>query len=1108
MLLNNPLFDGDKILEELKKLNPKGALGRKSAIKIMQNKIKSIYKIDLNDEYLITQFPRLLYVLRQIFSESETIEIPEELKDWEPSVSFADINHKYGYFDADLSTIFQRLAISCCKMTSLIERQAPDDEMAYKLMALFYDPTLTEEENVNNISQKFDSLITTKQDKKIETPYHDALVTKLHHFPKHETIKNFESWQAFITKGGFKTLRIFSECASSHPAFENTQQGQAFLLKQKYPRAEEDPKLAKICKDMLISNQSFEAGLQEVESGWPKKERDNLPIVDIADDSGKYFWVKLPPQDMRALYLGRVIPGCCQFIDGASRQCVKDGIRLTDNGFYVLLKAKKNKKSARVTDGEINDKDYDIVAQSYAWKSNNGNLCLDSIEWNPKRVTVAIIQHVMAKFSDEVFKQQPQIKHITAGQRGQTPKDMYPPCQIHETIKKGRMYQDAIEQYRIASNVPLNIEAALQERLKRLNNPEFEHAVLYLAPYFDDIQSIPDALISINPNIINELPRFIKRINLPPTLSANDFKKISFDEYQGMVQSEKNRISTVCKIFNSEDNEACMQWLPTIPDDELTYILLTDSVYQVKLKIEILKRLPIENRLAALKEKDGYDRPVLLDAVSNPDSLKRMLNLLPPEQRFLAVKEKSSYRGSVLYNAASNPESLKIILKLLPNDAERLLAVKENSGYDGTLLYNAASDPESLKMIFELLATDAERLAAVKEGSCYGRNILSRVASHPDSLKLILNLLPTDAERLVAVKEKSRHDESVLYNAASNPESLKMILELFPAEERLSALKEKDKTGLSILNHVAANPESLKMTLILIPAEHRLAAVKAKDRNGPSVLNYAAAKHDYLRIILELLPTEQRLLALKEKDRNGVSVLNYAAANPECLKMILELLPAEQILLAGKEKDRNALSILNFAASNPESLEMVLDLYPPEQRLTAVKEGNRYGKLLSRVASKPESLKMILELYPPEERLLALKEGNLYNPILSKIVTNSEFLKIILKLLPEDIASVIQTCKRQGNVIEYAASIEQFKSDMKSLADPDSISKFIRALIQNKGIEEATQSLFTTNRSFSFFSFFSSNNNPDIQKSIDNLHPFWKNRIHPATEESKYPKTK
>ena len=1014
MLLSNPLFDAEKILNEL---------AEKTSLEVLQRKLKVLYFSkpptennaalkELQNDYF-NEFPRLQHVLHDIFSGKPDFKIPDELNDWAPSVSFATINQKYGYFgtnlDNDLSPLFKRLAIACRKMTSLIERQASDDEMAYKLMALFYDSEQNQDKNFEIISQKFDKVIKTKQDTPIKTPYHEAFVTELNHFPQFSDIKNFQSWQKFITQEGFKALRIFSECAQLQDAFKTIQQAKEFLLKKTYPCAEDHPELAKLCKRMLISNEGFEAGLQEIKNGWPKKQTDNLPIVDIADKTGQFFWVKLPPQDMRALYLGNCIPGCCQFINGDSHQCVKDGIYLSDNGFYVLLKAKKSAaNSPRMINGEINDKAYDIVAQSYAWKSTHGNLCLDSLEWDPKRVDISVIRGVMTQFCDQVFTAYPQIKYINVGTGGQTPNNIYPNCDIHETMIQGHMYGDARHQYRIASSISIESQIiALKNRLKPYP-ADFKKIGLYLAPYFNDIQNIPDALIQINPDIVNELPTFIRRIHLPPSLSVNDFKKISFEDYQTMIQSDQNKISTLCKLFNSNNDATLMKWLTTIPNSELIYIALSDSL--TPLTIEVLKKLPTEQRLISINKKDSYGQSALFKAAPNPKSLEIILEIYPPNERLAALKEKNIHGEAALFKAASDPKSLKITLDLLPEN-----------------------------------------------------------------------------QRLEALKEKDRYGDSLLYNVASNHESLKMVLDLYPLNERLEALKEKNSYEMTALFKAASDSKSLQITLDLLPENQRLAALKEKDKYGDSLLYNVTSNHESLKIILSHYPKyDTRLLASKNKDIYGRSVLFQAASNPESLKIILDLYPPNERLEAVKEKDRYGDSLLYNVAANPKSLKIILDLYPPNERLAALKENNS-------LLFNPESLKMILELLPKEQRLEALKERDKYNDsALTNATSNPESLKMILELLPEEVSSTIQTYQMKQDVLEYATSIEQFMNDMKGLATPDSISKFVHALINNQDIEKARQSLFTP---MTFSSFFSSNKNQAIQKSLDTLHPFWQEQI-------------
>ncbi len=1059
MLLNNLLFDADEILQRINQPSTHGI----TALEKTRRQLKAFYfknatdndeiKTALESAYF-DEFPRLKYVLSKLFpsstiapqngppaqsssvitqieplkSQKEMIEtqIPADLYDWQPTLFFTTINEKYAYFNEDLSPLFNKLAVACYKMTRLIENQAYNDEMPYKLMALFYDPQKSPEQNFEIIARKFDKLISTKQDKTIKTPLHDAFVTALNHFPKYADIKNVSSWQSFITQEGFKALSIFSQCAHLQPAFKNMKEAQNFLLKQTYSGAEEHPKLAKLCKSMLISNEGFEAGLKEVSSGWPKKERDNLPIVDIADDSGQYFWVKLPPQDLSAFYLGNFIPGCCQFINGHSSQCVKDGIRLSDNGFYVLLKAKKtNTTSQRMINHEINNKDYTIVAQSYAWISKQGNLCLDSLEWNRSRVTLPVIQDLMSKFTNRVFQVHPEIKYINLGTGGQTPKDIYPKCTIHETMKQGYMYGDAKEQYCIASHIHPKFQKNLQERLQTFAE-NFKNSLLYLAPYFENIETIPDALVSINSKVTDTLASFLERINLPPQLTIEDFRDISFEDYQRMDASEQSKISTACKIFNSPTEEKLIQWLPTIPDEELTFISIINNDYSVELQIEVLRRLPEEIRikkilesdnnhvsiieknlnqpkslkkflelfpsdkcLDILKEEDADELPLLFYSIKNLELLKMILEILSPEQVLFALKEKDKLNWSLLSRASENPQFIRIILEIYSPE-KFLTVVKETE----TLLISALKSPESLKIILDLYPSE-ERLATVKE-----KNILKWLCykENPESLKIILDLYPFE-ERLTAIKETTE-SAILLYNSARNPQSLQMILDLYPHEERLAAVKENNAYGKSVLYNAKFNPESLKIILELYPPEERLTAIKESTASGYSVIYNMTNIPKSLQVIFELLSHEQRLQLITDKDRFGESLLFHAILIPESLKIILGYLTPEQKIEVLNEKNIADLPLLFYASSTPESLKIILELYPPEDRLAAVKEKYAEKPLLSKAIASTEILKVILESLPIDHREQALQEKIYNTPLLFKMISKLKDLKIILEILP------------------------------------------------------------------------------------------------------------
>jgi|GEM_PF-6610505 len=52
--------------------------------------------------------------------------------------------------------------------------------------------------------------------------------------------------------------------------------------------------------------------------------------------------------------------------------------------------------------------------------------------------------------------------------------------------------------------------------------------------------------------------------------------KMSFEEYQQMEAASKAGVSTVCKMFNTANENEFLLWLPTIPNEELRLCRVSD----------------------------------------------------------------------------------------------------------------------------------------------------------------------------------------------------------------------------------------------------------------------------------------------------------------------------------------------------------------------------------------------------------------------------------------------------------------------------------------------------------------------------------------------------
>ena len=375
-----------------------------------------------------------------------------------------------------------------------------------------------------------------------------------------------------------------------------------------------------------------------------------------------------------------------------SCQCVKDGIHLSENGFYVLLKSKKTSCNAvRILENQINHKDYDIVAQSYAWKTNNGNLCLDSIEWNIQRITFPIIQDLMTQFSRQVFHQNPDIKYINVGKSGQTPNDIGKLVKLSETMKQGFQYGDSQEQLQIASRINSKKVMALEKRLSSYSEA-FKNAVLYIAPYFSalEIRGLPQILFEKNPNIENELYPFLQRCHLPSHLCAEDFRRMSFADYQHLNEEDKANVLTVCKILNSSNEEQLENWLPSVPDEELALISLIQYPYSFGFQLKALTRLPVNELLSILYEQDVSQQSILIKSLSSSEVLKIIFERCPDKKSRFDVIVKTR---NLLVEALSYPESLKILLDLYPTDEDCLEMIKQKDKFGECILFKAASHP-------------------------------------------------------------------------------------------------------------------------------------------------------------------------------------------------------------------------------------------------------------------------------------------------------------------------------------------------------------------------------------------------------------------------------
>jgi len=460
--------------EEMALQNPKIPLDKTTELKINLNKRptdEEILNVLKADDRFTSNYPKLKQVLNTIFNTSDFNDKSEALKqlnaisdvDWsmeKTRTQFDDFNAKHGYFEGSANQVelFNKLAEACRSMIVLFEKNNTQDDTlaydyAYKLMVLFLDPNSKDDtKKLFDVISKETNLMLTNSDGDKAHPFHDALLVKLSGLPNASKLTDKAGWRKFVKENGVKSF-YFLEMAEKIEEKISQQYGErdrrapitmdeankiAALCRYTYSRL--DPNFAELCHQYKVPEDRFNACIYYLhQNSWPMKYGDSIPNIQITGRNAAegFSWVKLPVRDKRALILGD-ITDCCQSIAGHSEQCVKDAVSLDDNGLYVLLKRRSGGSNAEpMIYGEINYKNFQIVGQSYVWKSKRGNICLDSIECLKDVISDSALQSITSDFATQLLQDNPDIKYVTVGRGGKTPEALFDNAVIPEKNESG-----------------------------------------------------------------------------------------------------------------------------------------------------------------------------------------------------------------------------------------------------------------------------------------------------------------------------------------------------------------------------------------------------------------------------------------------------------------------------------------------------------------------------------------------------------------------------------------------------------------------------------------------------------------------------------------------
>ncbi len=970
--LNHELLTVEGIIaafekEVMKKTEPTSAKAP-SLLSQFKTKLKAIYfpenkKSEDNsilaileqDSRFNSDYPEIKNALQCVFSSSDKETLLSSLKACQTSqnninprteTSWADLNTDFGYFNdrPDLFPLFNELVNACRAMIVLVEQNnSPEDTMAYKyayrLMALYIDPTNPTLPDLKKMAQHAEDLIKSMTTNK-NTPYHDVLLNQVQ-LPNAQDVKSMPGWRQFISQhlkdNAITALRFFAMAPDIEKQIEKQSdstiritgfapqslaEAKAMAARVHYARGSENPKLALICRECSIPETgpecSFDTCLDYLKTvSWPIKTSDLLPHPEIIGDgvAAAYRWVKLPTDDLRALVLG-VITGCCQNIGGPAQRCVEDAISLPENGLYVLLKLKPGKafdSPSFLPDQSINYPAFEIVGQSYGWISQTGNLTLDSLECSEDRVPTQVAHDLLLQFANQVLEDNPTIKRVALGTGGGTPRALgFNSSIITEKIRSGYHYGDSDGQVCIAIKHQLNQHQyeQLDELLKtysarsRRHMYELGECIADPENFVDDLKTLlqkdkePDFELKLTRS--NSLSKLLK---LNPCPRVADLESLSFEQLKKMSQEEKRKLSFTRLFWNCNNIEYFVDAINLVSDEKIRFYLIFSS------------DLFFQGHKSAINQ-------ALEWAAAKPEYLITLLMMIPKTQLFQLLNERNSFneKNSFQYALYYCPIALPIIFDYLPME-DRLSALTAEQGGSYSVLAHILNRKQS---------TDLELL------------------------KDLLNKLPLNSFRQVLqLKNSYTNKPFLLEQTRRDPTWLTAILTLYPKNQLVSVLTEKGNQDTSIWDNIVSDFHGLLPVLNYLDKDVCAQLFAIKNKKGDNALStlfqsYASFhdEHNEHKIsrseILNFLSLEDQRDLLKQKNKQGCNAFNdafnYRSFSEDFLTPLTEMLSA----FTAEE----CLSIFLECIENPDFPFYKFDPPPNHPRLSGSKT---YGPELKQI---------------------------------------------------------------------------------------------------------------------------------------------------------------
>ncbi len=967
--------------------------------------------------------------------------------DWSADAALAafnSFNTAYGYFDDPpapvLLTLYTKLAISCRTMIVLFEKNnTRDDTMAYdyayKLMALYVDPD--NPPTFKAISTETDKLVKNIDNDKGH-PFHQALLVELAQLPPAGELTDRAGWRKFVKENGIKAFSFLSMAkkieeknATRACAPKTLEEAKAIAMLCRYARATDDPDFAQLCYANDVKEKRFNACLDYMGTVWPKKTADFMPDM-VTKGTGVaegLYWVKLPVKDKRALILGD-ITNCCQSIKGKAELCVKDAVSLPYNAIYVLVKQRKKGGSPHlIVDDAINDHDFKIIGQFYAWESVSGNVCLDSLECLEGEVTDVVMGDSITQFANALLDKNPDVHYVTVGRAGKTPEGLFEKTIIPEKMRQGFFYGDAKEQYCIAKRVPKLKEVS--DLLKGCPEP-FHACMMYLCEHFPTTPELATeigALLDKNPDLTTQLTpdTLMTLMTFSQPLALRDMEPVDFGALQALMPekaAEYPPISLARLIWK-------MQPVPSLPGIRLQLDGVTDMITSAADFGAVLQYLAPEQCTSVCE----FMQAKLPDIIKSVNDFSAVLQGLGNEER-ISVGEAMK---DLLRKIITSADDFGTVLEYLaPAQCISMCAFMQaklpdiiKSGRDFSAVLNHLGNEERLsvceamKDLLRKIITSAADFGHVmyfltpvqRTSVCeLMKDILPAIIQSMADFHYVLDFLSQEQRRsvfdLIAPK---------LSVIIETPDDFYHVLKEPLTHEQHTSVCDSIMPKLCVM--IRSVPDFHRVLRHFTPAQRRTAC-EAMMTSPPKFIK---SLPEFVAALKPLTPEQQ--IIVRESMMGSLPLIITSVAE---FARVLELLTSAQRSILCE----SMLAKLPFLISSAdEFVEALKPLTPAQCSILFDSMVGRLPLMLQKVHDLYRVFEFIKVLKPLTPAQCSILCESMVNSLRWLITTPNEFYHLLLSLSKEQHASVFKSIQHLPQT--FTGSVEDFRVIMDRLTEDE-----------------------------------------------------------------------